>query len=138
MFSRIHNLRPDSAARWGMMNAGSMLQHCRLITESMMRQKEAVQAPSLKQRIIRSLILNGIIKLPQGRPMPKHIADQMAAAGIGEFESEKAGLQQALRTFSAFEGPMNGAHPFFGKMSRKDWGRFAWVHLDHHLRQFGV
>ena len=29
-------------------------------------------------------------------------------------------------------------HPFFGKMSAKDWGLIAHKHMDHHLRQFGV
>ncbi len=27
-------------------------------------------------------------------------------------------------------------HPMFGKLSREQWGRFIYVHLDHHLRQF--
>ena len=29
-------------------------------------------------------------------------------------------------------------HPMFGKLSRKQWGRFMYVHIDHHLRQFGI
>jgi hypothetical protein len=29
-------------------------------------------------------------------------------------------------------------HPFFGRMSEADWLRWGYLHLDHHLRQFGV
>jgi hypothetical protein len=29
-------------------------------------------------------------------------------------------------------------HPFFGKMSAKEWATIAHKHMDHHLRQFGV
>ena len=29
-------------------------------------------------------------------------------------------------------------YPMFGKLSRSQWRRFIYVHLDHHLRQFGV
>jgi len=29
-------------------------------------------------------------------------------------------------------------HPFFGKMTAKQWGILAHKHVDHHLRQFGV
>jgi len=29
-------------------------------------------------------------------------------------------------------------HPFFGRMSRRDWGVFCHRHFDHHLRQFGA
>jgi hypothetical protein len=29
-------------------------------------------------------------------------------------------------------------HAFFGRMSRRSWGRFCHRHIDYHLRQFGV
>lgn len=29
-------------------------------------------------------------------------------------------------------------HPFFGKMSAREWGLIGYKHTDHHLRQFGV
>jgi hypothetical protein len=30
------------------------------------------------------------------------------------------------------------AHPVFGTMSEDDWLRWAYRHVDHHLRQFGI
>jgi hypothetical protein len=29
-------------------------------------------------------------------------------------------------------------HPILGSMSRANWLRWAYLHIDHHLRQFGV
>jgi len=29
-------------------------------------------------------------------------------------------------------------HPFFGKLTQKEWGCSQYKHLDHHLNQFGV
>ena len=29
-------------------------------------------------------------------------------------------------------------HPIFGSLSEAAWLRWAYLHLDHHLRQFGV
>jgi hypothetical protein len=29
-------------------------------------------------------------------------------------------------------------HPIFGKMSHAQWMRWAYLHADHHLRQFGA
>ncbi len=138
VFNRIHNLRPGSEPRWGRMNTSEMLQHCRIVTESMIAMKPAPDAPSMKQRIVRSLILNRILKIPQGRPMPEHIAARTQAAGNPEFGAERDALLHAIEAFAAFTGTLNGAHPHFGRMSHADWGRFAWIHLDHHLRQFGV
>jgi hypothetical protein len=34
---------------------------------------------------------------------------------------------------SCFEGQQ---HPIFGPMSRSAWLRWAYLHMDHHLRQF--
>lgn len=30
------------------------------------------------------------------------------------------------------------AHPLFGRMSEAAWLRWAYLHIDHHLRQFGA
>jgi hypothetical protein len=30
------------------------------------------------------------------------------------------------------------AHPIFGRMSEAAWLRWAYLHIDHHLRQFGA
>jgi Protein of unknown function (DUF1569) len=29
-------------------------------------------------------------------------------------------------------------HPLFGRMSASSWMRWAYLHADHHLRQFGL
>jgi hypothetical protein len=29
-------------------------------------------------------------------------------------------------------------HPIFGRMSEAAWMRWAYLHTDHHLRQFGA
>ncbi|MBK9525384.1 MAG: DUF1569 domain-containing protein [Bacteroidetes bacterium] len=31
----------------------------------------------------------------------------------------------------------NAEHPYFGKLSSREWGRITYLHLDHHLKQFG-
>lgn len=138
LFNRIHNLRGDAKPRWGTLTPASMLQHCRIVTEAILLQKPSTQRPGLKQWMLQNLVLGGVVKIPRGRPMPSHIAERMAAAGVASFEAECLRLHHAIEAFASFEGRLNGAHPHFGRMSHPDWGRFAWVHLDHHLRQFGV
>jgi hypothetical protein len=31
-----------------------------------------------------------------------------------------------------------GRHPLFAEMSERDWMRWGYLHVDHHLRQFGL
>ena len=138
LFNRIHNLQAGARPRWGTMTAASMLLHCRIVTEAILQQQPSDRRPQPKQWLLRTLVLNGVVKIPHGRPMPKHIAAQMAEAGDAVFEAERIRLHQAIEAFPGFQGRLNGAHPHFGRMSHTDWGRFAWTHLDHHLRQFGV
>jgi len=54
-----------------------------------------------------------------------------------EFEKEKQNLIDMVNSFS--ESSMSGeAHPFFGKLTKEEWSKGTWKHLDHHLQQFGV
>jgi len=57
-----------------------------------------------------------------------------------EFEEDVRALQTLVDRFARqprdFEWPRS--HPHFGKMSEAEWLRLAYLHVDHHLRQFGV
>ena len=53
-----------------------------------------------------------------------------------DFESDKLLLLLRIKEF--IDAPGFAPHPFFGKVSNKDWGRLAWQHINHHLWQFGV
>ena len=45
-----------------------------------------------------------------------------------------------LETYQAFlqASSFNGSHPIFGTMSKELWGDAMYIHLNHHLEQFGV
>jgi hypothetical protein len=138
MLARIAKLTPDTAAKWGNMDAPNMMQHCRIVAESILSRRDPEQRPTPKQRIIRTLIMRVVGRIPKGRQQPKAVTDAMAAQPRLSFEEERQRLLDATARFASFEGTMSGRHPIFGPMKTANWGRFAWMHLDHHLRQFGV
>ena len=43
---------------------------------------------------------------------------------------------ELLRSYSTFSNP-NFVHPFFGKMTKEQIGKYVYKHTDHYLRQFG-
>jgi len=54
-----------------------------------------------------------------------------------DFEKEKAILIELVNNFA--ETNLQGEqHPVFGKLTKHNWSKATWKHLDHHLRQFGV
>jgi len=56
-----------------------------------------------------------------------------------DFASDVRDIERLLETIAtrgaAATWPI---HPVFGKLSHAEWLRWAYLHTDHHLRQFGV
>ena len=53
------------------------------------------------------------------------------------FEREKARLLENIDAFYPLADKMEiGRHPYFGKLSKDDWGAMQYVHTHHHLSQF--
>jgi hypothetical protein len=54
------------------------------------------------------------------------------AADVAQLE---ALLESAVTRIGTADCP---AHPIFGRMSEAAWLRWGYLHVDHHLRQFGA
>jgi hypothetical protein len=54
------------------------------------------------------------------------------------FEKDLLELQTLFRKFMEASPNLSWNHPSFGPMSLRDTLRWAYLHIDHHLRQFGV
>ena len=54
-----------------------------------------------------------------------------------EFSSDIQGLRVLLERFCTHEGEF-APHAMFGQMSKIERMRYAYRHIDHHLRQFGA
>ena len=53
------------------------------------------------------------------------------------FDSEKQNLLELVNKFTP-ENVVLLKHPVWGKMTKEQWSKATWKHLDHHLKQFGV
>lgn len=53
------------------------------------------------------------------------------------FETERNKLVEMLNEFNE-ANITNIIHPAFGKMTKEQWSKATWKHLDHHLQQFGL
>ena len=80
--------------------------------------------------------------LMAGRPARKANARNITDQAV--LDSLVTRLERANPDCARRWGTMNvhqmlaDAHPFFGRMSRGDWLRYACLHTDHHLRRFGL
>ena len=134
IITRAQGLEPDAPPRWGGLTVSGMLYHCTLVHEQILAAR-TTRPPTVKERLLK-LVLLTMTRLPRGvRTGPALLApapDQL------NFEQERAAFLAAATRFAQHPGPLLAAHPFLGLLNAREWRRFAWLHLDHHLRQFGV
>jgi hypothetical protein len=75
-------------------------------------------------------------------PWPKGkipTAPEMRATKPVAWESDLQALHGLVDRFAELRPQGEWAeHPAFGRLSGKEWGVLCYLHLDHHLRQFGV
>jgi hypothetical protein len=139
LLERIENLKPGQQRQWGKMNVAQMLAHCNVSMETAMG--KSFMKPLFIGRLIGTLLKRRALSdKPFGKNSPTDKTYVFTGQDDLNFEGEKIKLQQSVSQF--FKGGSSECtvhpHPFFGKLTSDEWGIFAWKHLDHHLRQFGV
>ncbi len=136
--TRINQLSEGAEAQWGKMNLYQMLKHCTENERLMLRQKQ--YSRRFIGRIFGKMALNASIKNdnPLSKNSPTH--PDLKFKGDGNIEQEKALWISLLEQYPRMKSTdYNGfVHPFFGKMDSEQISKFAYKHIDHHLRQFGV
>lgn len=135
--ARIAALQPGDTARWGRMNVNQML--CHLSDSAKVALGETVVPPGnlgLPPRLLKWLALDVPIRWAKNIPtMPQIDQSRGGTPPVAFAGDRKALLDLTMRLSQTnLEGR---AHPYFGPMTQKDWMRWAWLHTDHHLRQFG-
>jgi hypothetical protein len=140
IIERLRRVRPDSQRQWGKMTAHQMICH---LTDSFKIGTGEKVASSKINFLNRTLVKWAALKLPMTWPkdvqtMPE--ADQeIGGTPPAEFERDVKALEEIVERFSSSERDFKWhQHPFFGEMSDAHWLRWGYLHMDHHLRQFGV
>lgn len=136
---RLHALAPDSARRWGTMTPAQMLCH---VSDAFLVAFGDLPAKPLDWRartLMKWIALYAPFPWPKGVETLPEI-DQRRGRGTppAEFAADVARVERQLREMAARPAGQWQDHPIFGAMSDRDWRRWGYLHVDHHLRQFGV
>jgi hypothetical protein len=134
---RLAALTPEHRRRWGRMTVHQAVCHMadafRMARGTM---SVAVTARWHERTLVKWIALYAPMRWPGDiRTSPE--LDQATACGTkpGTFDADLEALC-ALAREAAGPGP-RVPHPVFGWLSEPAWLRWAWLHTDHHLRQFG-
>jgi hypothetical protein len=137
---RLRTLRPDSTRQWGQMSAHQMICHLADACRMAVGQKPVSPATGLLQRtLIKWLALYLPIHWPAGIETRPEIDQRCDGTTPADFAMDVAQLE-AMLELVAKRSPHQPwpDHPIFGRMSHRAWMRWAYLHADHHLRQFGA
>ena len=135
IIDRINKLTPESKQLWGKMNVAQMLCH----VQQPMGIAYGTYHPkgSFLLRLIGPLFKS---KLWDETPYKQGLPTDPTFIMTGQekvFEQEKEAVLQMIGRFT--EANIAGErHPVFGNLSKENWSKATWKHLDHHLKQFGV
>jgi hypothetical protein len=137
---RLRRLRPDSVRRWGRMSAHQMVCHLNDSLLVAMGQRDVSHAISLPSRtIVKWMALYLPVHWPVGIMTRPEIDQEAGGTRPVDFAADVARHETLLNAVSRRERSVQWpAHPLFGRMSQRAWLRWAYLHTDHHLRQFGA
>lgn len=136
IINRITKLDIVTEAAWGDMKVNEMLFHCIKVNRLILQAKPQNKTSTIKQRIMKTVGLHLIKAFPKGvKTGPKYLPELTDNIAFEKMQNE---LVENVREIARYTDAIYGQHPFFGPLNTKEWRRFMWKHLDHHLRQFNV
>jgi hypothetical protein len=134
IIDRINKLTPETQHKWGKMDVAQMLSHVQLPISCAYGTHQVKGSFLLKLLgpLFKSVLYNEK-PYKQGLPTdPTYIV-----VDSKNFEAEKQTLLELVIKFSP-DTVVLIDHPVWGKMTKEQWSKATWKHLDHHLKQFGV
>jgi hypothetical protein len=138
---RLARVRPESARRWGRMSAPQMVCHLADAFRMALGEHPVSHASGLFERtLLKWTALYLPVRWPEGIVTRPEI-DQGLGRGTcpGDFAADVEELRRLVQRMIASAPALDGRrHPVFGRMSRAAWLRWGYLHMDHHLRQFGA
>ena len=97
------------------------------------------RAGLLDRTVLKWAVLYLPVRWPPGIPTSPEIDQEQGGTQPVDFASDVAQLMTLTELVTVqTSGLDNRAHPLFGRMSRAAWLRWGYLHMDHHLRQFGA
>ena len=138
VLDRLANLRSNARPKWGAMSAHQMICHLSDSFRAALGEKYISPASSFfMSNILKPLALWVPIPWIRGFKTRPEMDQQQGGTPPVDFASDLEKLRILFERFCAWEGEFS-PHAMFGQMSEAERMRHAYLHFDHHLRQFGI
>ena len=133
IIARLRRVTPDRVPLWGTFTAPRMLCH---VTDQLRVATGAIigrhRDTLMRRTLVKWVVVHSSMRAPPGKVQT---VPEMLSTAPTTWDADMATCVRLINEVGL--GKANGRHPAFGQLSSKEWGRIAWKHFDHHLRQFG-
>jgi Protein of unknown function (DUF1569) len=93
----------------------------------------------LHRTILKWAVLYVPVRWPPGIVTVSEIDQELGGTKPADFAADVAQLESLLEVITTRPRRFDWQpHPIFGSMSAGAWLRWGYLHMDHHLRQFGA
>jgi hypothetical protein len=136
ILGRVRLLDLECQRQWGQMTVHQAV--CHLSDACRMALGETAVSPTgglVQRTVIKWIALYAPMKWPPGIVTRPELDQHVSGTKPSSFADDLAELEALVRRLAVHRTRIS--HPIFGAMSESDWLRWGYLHLDHHLRQFG-
>jgi len=133
---RLEHLTTTQSRVWGTMSAQQMLVHLGDGAEAALARRPFAAPDRQGSRVLKWIALT--LPLPWPRDIRSGADPASREISTEAFSADRDRALRTLRELAAPESTLAERHPIFGPMSQSEWHRWAFLHTDHHLRQFGL
>ena len=140
ILARLRRVSPDSRRRWGRMTSHQMLCHLADALRHTLGERpvSAFRPTRWRTKGLKWLALWMPVQWPHGFRTRPELDALRGGTPPADFTRDLAVVEELTKRLILEAPRIPGKHPLFGALTEKEWLRFCWLHLDHHLRQFGV
>lgn len=138
LIERLKNVRGDSPRAWGRMSAHQMICHLNDSFRLVLGEKQVSPVDNFyKRTVMKWAALSLPIPWPHGTKTMPEVDQEFGGTPPVDFDKDQQEIVSLTERFASKPECLASAkHPFFGRMTIKEWMRWAYLHMDHHLRQF--
>jgi hypothetical protein len=139
LLARLETLGPDTPRRWGRMSAHGMICHLSDMFRHALGERDGprVLGGPLHRTVVKWWALGVPLPWPHGFPTARQFDQERQGTPPAVFDADREELFALIHRVTHPSATL-GAHPLFGPLTRAEWGRWGFRHIDHHLRQFGA
>ena len=136
---RLGQLYPGSTKVWGKMSPHQAVCHLTDAFRMVMGERPIdFKSNVFLRTFVRFMVVTVPLPWPRGVGTAPELDQERGGTPPEEFAADLDQLSTEIYRFVSKGGRDMATHPIFGDLSRGEWSRWAYRHLDHHLKQFGV